>query len=80
LKKTKEGIFYRRYFENLKNKSPKKVEVLSWFRQISKPFSCGSPNKSKEYKIFLLPLPVLLPFNAKSFLGCYPMVLHEEIF
>lgn len=28
---------------------------------------------------FLLPLPILFPFNAKSFLGMLAMVLHEKI-
>jgi hypothetical protein len=61
-------IFCHRFFEILK-KIAKKVEVLNWFRQIQKPFSCGSPNKSKNPKK-IITLPVMFSFDAKSFLGC----------
>jgi hypothetical protein len=64
------GIFCRRFFENLKKNrqksrgfelvSPDLEALFLWVARFWKPFSCGSPNKSRNTKYFSTALPVLL--------------------
>jgi hypothetical protein len=63
-------IFYHRFFEILKKKSPnKKYGFCVGFARFRSSAPIRRQIKAGIQKISTVP-PLLLPFNGKSFLGC----------